>query len=188
MTKKLTAKAPVIAAITLGGVLLAAGVALAHGPADEHTGGPQAMFLKLDANGDGQITAEEFEAFRAARTQGIDADGDGFLSQQELVAMVDAARAERITERAGRRYEQLLARADANGDGKLSVEEFAGFREDRGKGPQLDPSGFPAGWDANGDGVVTYEEFQTALADMMAMRMERRGGEHGEHRGPDNHD
>jgi len=177
MTKKLTGKAPMIAAIALGGVLLAAGAAVARGP-----GGGEAMFQQLDANGDGQITALEFQAFRDARVEGIDADGDGFVSQDEMVAMVQAEQAKRMADRIAARYGQLVQHADTDGDGKLSVEEFAAARETRERGPRFDDSGLPVGWDLNGDGVVTQQEFQTALADMQARRFGMRG-EHGD-RGP----
>jgi hypothetical protein len=61
-------------------------------------------------------------------------------------------------ERAAKKAE-VFAKADANGDGSLTAEEFAGLvqlmHQERAQ------RGFAAA-DANGDGAVTAEEFQAA--------------------------
>ena len=72
-------------------------------------------FEVIDADGDGQISPQEFEARRQAQREArrkrvferVDADGDGFLSPKEFPS------------RAGR-----LAAMDANGDGIVDRDEM----------------------------------------------------------------
>ncbi len=82
-------------------------------------------FDALDANHDGQITADEvrasFQQKRAARWKKIDTDGDGRISKAEAQANAP---------RLAQRFDQL----DANGDGYLTPEELhAAFRHRRGQ-------------------------------------------------------
>jgi Ca2+-binding EF-hand superfamily protein len=80
-------------------------------------------FDALDANHDGQLTADEIRASfrqkRAERWKKIDTDGDGRISKAEAQANAP---------RLAARFDQL----DANGDGYLTPEELrAGFRHHR---------------------------------------------------------
>lgn len=82
-------------------------------------------FAKLDANGDGRITADELDAHLKQRLQRrlvrmryrmlarLDADGDGVISKREFTA------------RAMRRF----ARIDLNGDGRVVPEELRAARK-----------------------------------------------------------
>ena len=83
-----------------------------------------------------------------------------------MLAQIQARAADHVAER----FEKMLDRADANDDGRLSVEELAEMAE--GRRARLDETGFPRGWDADGDGVVSQEEFETA----METHKSRRGG------------
>lgn len=89
--------------------------------AAEHTAGAQSMFGKLDADGDGRVTAAEMDAAQsgaggsagpamssAEKIKTIDTDGDGALTAAEH-------------EKGSR---GMFTRMDTNGDGNLSAEEM----------------------------------------------------------------
>ena len=94
-----------------------------------------AALAKLDKNGDGQITLDEFRPPRPADApqpaangpkhphppilEALDTDGDGVISAAEL-ANASAS----------------LAKLDKNGDGKLTPDEFMGGPRSEGRGPR----------------------------------------------------
>lgn len=116
-------------------------------------------FAKVDSNKDGAITKEEADAFKTARRTEMrgrmfammDADKNGQISREEF----DAHRADGMGH--GRHMggmhgrhgsmSGLFARADANGDGKVTLAEATGKALER-----FDRV------DANKDGTVTPEE------------------------------
>lgn len=114
-------------------------------------------FSVADADGDGQLSQEEYRGLpaavradrerqraeaqrerRAGEFAAADADGDGRLSQEEFHAAPAARRAER--------QRRLFMRLDADGDGKLTASEFPS------------PATRLARLDANGDGQITRDE------------------------------
>lgn len=138
-----------------------------------------ALFARLDGNGDGVIDSAEFEARDPGR--GRHGRSRGFGPAGVPPMHVDRARG--ATDRAARRAEQeaeLFRQLDGDADGALSQAEFAGLREARrtlrkknafarldanGDG-LLDRDEFPprrlAGLDANGDGEISREEMRSA--------------------------
>lgn len=102
-----------------------------------------------DANGDGALTKAEFAAYRAQQFQRLDRDGDGYLTD------ADTQQLKRFASRMppGMEPGQMIARFDADGDGKVNEAEFA-----NGPTPAFDAV------DANGDGVATKAEFEAAAA------------------------
>lgn len=98
-----------------------------------------------DADSDGVVTFEEFQAFRVARALVNDADGDGVLTLEEFRPTLPE-RLPRMTH--GRAFERIdtdgddlivpaeleaaparaFEEADADGDGQLTAEELARFR------------------------------------------------------------
>lgn len=117
---------------------------------------PHGGLLRLDTNGDGQVSREEFQppAGRGGSRlfKRADADRDGNLTRDEMLASIDAS-----AERQGKRRESLpqmfdamdsdgngvvtsleaqnhaFVRLDANGDGFLSETEAKAMREKRGQ-------------------------------------------------------
>ncbi|WP_336068148.1 acid-shock protein [Nitratireductor rhodophyticola] len=114
-------------------------------------------FARLDANGDGSITIEEFSAVRLEGLKAADADGDGVLSETELQDMVT----ERIVERRAKRAAQRL---DIDGDGTVTIAEIESQQAKRF-----------ALMDANDDGKVDQREMRRGFRQMA----DRRGGHHG---------
>lgn len=94
---------------------------------------------KFDADGNGELSAEERAAFKKAREtkraemiKAYDTDGDGQLSKAERKAAMKAFRAKTLEE------------FDTDGDGKLSKEERTTAREtmrERGERPPFPPKG-----------------------------------------------
>lgn len=136
----------------------------------EFDAGRAAMFARMDADGNGQLTAEERRAGRHARggrhgrghLSGADANDDGNITRDEFLARpiahferLDAnndgviSADERPQRRARADGESRRARMDANGDGQISQSEFAA----------MGASMFER-LDANNDGRVTREEAQ----------------------------
>ena len=81
-------------------------------------------FEAIDANKDGQVTADEMRAFhekrRAEHMKKVDANGDGLISKAEA-----QANAPRLFEH----FDQL----DVNKDGQLSKQEMEAARGHHGK-------------------------------------------------------
>ncbi len=105
------------------------------------------------------VTASAAAVSAAARGAGgdrferMDINDDGIVTAAEM----DARQAE------------LIAGADANGDGGVSADEIRAYR--RAKREEWRAQNNP---DANGDGVVDRHEFQTA-ADKRFDRMDKDG-------------
>lgn len=107
-------------------LVLSGAVALAgpkHADRGEGGPGPRWGLERMDADGDGRITLDEFRQARAGRFDDLDADGDGVLSAEELAAR-GRQKAERLAER-------MLARLDEDDSGDVSQEEFLA-RAERG--------------------------------------------------------
>lgn len=152
------------------------------------------MFERADINGDGVITAGERDGVKAEMFATLDADANGFVTAEEFEAAHEARReamrarfAERRTDRAergdsearpdgdrrsqrggfGRRgggHHDPVERLDTNADGMVSQAEFMA-----GQGGQyLDKI------DANGDGDITRAEAEAAHEKMRERMKERR--------------
>lgn len=79
--------------------------------------GPQQVpFAELDANGDGEVTQAEMQAHGQARFDAADTNRDGHLDVAELEARAEG--------HAKRFVGVLMARADTNGDARLTLDEM----------------------------------------------------------------
>jgi Ca2+-binding EF-hand superfamily protein len=108
-------------------------------PALAHAEGRgERMFLRLDANADGQVTTDELTAAKTEMFTLADANADGLLNAEERAVMREAAR---------QRVAADGVSGDLDADGNLSLAEFTGFN------PLFDRA------DANSDGIITRAEF-----------------------------
>ena len=92
--------------------------------AAKERGGDRPAFSDLDTDGNGEVTLAEMEAFRAAKFAEIDTDGNGSLSAEELLAAREAD-----SDRAERRINRMIERADANDNGTIELDEMRGGGE-----------------------------------------------------------
>ncbi|MEK9656104.1 MAG: hypothetical protein VW202_10395 [Halieaceae bacterium] len=108
---------------------------------------PEKMVGKLDSDGDGLISFEEFQMpdkrRRGDRLAEADADGDGNISRAEMEAQMDS-HLEAMRARAEARFTQ----ADLNSDGFITTEERKQVAFEM--------------LDTNGDGYLAPEELAAA--------------------------
>ena len=118
-----------------------------------------AHIAEQDADGDGQLSVEESEVSSELFNQ-ADSDGDGFVTEAELLAMMQKVRPEAPPPQSEKgemgeppemmspedMVASIFEEQDADGDGALSLEESG-----------VDESMFSEA-DADGDGLVTEEE------------------------------
>lgn len=153
----------------LAGTVLA-GASFAQDTAPAGDAGPErpSPVLRLDADGDGQVTLQEAQtAMRANPLARADADGDGTVTRQEAVAMAATEASDRASDRAGAMFDRL----DEDGNGRIAVDDLPQPRGDRGDRVER----MFARADADGDGVLTAEE----IADMPDRPMRDGRGGHG---------
>ncbi len=110
-----------------------------QGGGSDRRGGAMRMMEAYDTDGDGRLTQGEVDRSRAARVKKFDKDGDGMLSIGEYEALWLDAMRERMVDQ--------FQEHDADGDGKVTVEEF-GKRYAR----------MIERMDRNGDGVLDEED------------------------------
>jgi len=159
-----------LAAIGLAALVSACGMAQAEGdqaasaPAGGH--GRGGFLMRADANNDGVVTRQEFDASRVAEFARLDASRDGQLSRDEM----RAGRHGRGRGgpdgggpggEGGHRFD--LTRFDANHDGAISRQEF-----------NTRPDGMFDRLDTNHDGVISAQEQQAAQQTMQQRIAERR--------------
>lgn len=153
----------------LSGAMLA--VALPALAADHGPGGRERpTFADFDANGDGEVTAGEIDAFREGRFAEIDTNGDGQVDRDEFLAHATA----RAEERAAAMFDRL----DSDGDGLLPRDLIA-LRAGPGADRILDRL------DADDSGGISEAEFDRARERREARRDSRGegGGTHRRHGG-----
>lgn len=99
----------------------------------------EGMFDRADANDDGSVTREEFVAARADQFTKFDRNSDGYVDSNDIPKRLAARR----QQNGG--ADILVGQFDADGDGKVSKEEFLNGptlifdRADADKNNVLDP-------------------------------------------------
>jgi len=107
-------------------------------------------FSNIDTDGDGFVSEEEFNAFRAARMAAraeagkpmkgaatapafsdLDSDGDGVLSEDELIAGRKAHRKAMNKQHGKGMKMPTFGDLDLDGDGCINAEEFARHQAER---------------------------------------------------------
>ena len=149
--------------IILGTLLVtSAGVATAHA----RQGGPGPMLSQADKDGDGAISRDEFRNSRAEHFARMDRNSDGYLDEADRRTDAKAAQADAETNadrpargmggkrmhkrmHKGMSHKAMLERLDADGDGRLSKDEFVD-----GAMPMFDKA------DADGNGVLDAGELE----------------------------
>ena len=165
-------------------------------PEDGHGGRHAGMLFQADANNDGVLTRQEFDAGHAAKFARMDANSDGSVSADEQRAahraMSEQMREHHGEDRAERREthwnqqdansdgavsreeflsrpNQAFDRMDANRDGNLSADERPQPRERGEHGQRGERHGGFHGGDANNDGALSRAEFDAHGASMFQM-------------------
>ncbi len=105
---------------TTSAALLLGGAAFAKGQGFGGRGMDRPSFSELDTDGDGNLSVAELQARATARFEEMDANGDGVISAEESVAGASA----KAGERAGMMFTRLLEWRDSDGDGALSQAEM----------------------------------------------------------------
>ncbi len=152
---------------------IAASWFISHAHADEKPAqdalDPSAMFAQLDANKDGQLTADEIPADKKRLFERLlriaDKNNDGKLNAEEFAAgLKPRERPPAVTAEPGApqqegrpRMERMFKRLDTNGDGKVTLDEVPEERKEMFK--RLLTRG-----DKDGDGALSEQEFMQAIA------------------------
>ena len=137
-----------IGTMAVAGAALLAATAYAAEGRGGHGGG---HWDKMDANGDGELSADEMDAKTAEFLSKADTDGNGSISKDEMKAFHEARRAERKEAR----------NPDKNGDGVVDRTEYLNAAQER-----FDKM------DKDGNGVISEDEQRQRRG-----RGHRRGGD-----------
>ncbi|MCX5206010.1 EF-hand domain-containing protein [Streptomyces sp. NBC_00237] len=95
-----------------------------------------------------------------------DADGDGQVSRQEFTATMEASvtTPEHFESAVMAIADAVMNAADTNTDGVLSRDEYTRMYEVLGVAPELSGPAFDR-LDLDGDGVISHDEYRTAIVD-----------------------
>lgn len=146
--------------------------------AADRTAMQQEMFRRIDQDGDGKVTKEEFTSGAPQGPRGadrpdfdrvfsqIDKNSDGAIDEAEHTGFLSA-----MSEMSPGRpsaadfAKNLFGKADADGDGKVTADEFRSSATNRTSESLLDKLFKES--DADGDGVISQAELESSLSKHM---------------------
>ncbi|MEI7732581.1 MAG: EF-hand domain-containing protein [Verrucomicrobiota bacterium] len=137
------------------------------------------LFMALDTNGDGVISAEEIKNAPAALLK-LDKNGDGQLTEDELRPNFARQEGERGRGGSSANVEEIVRRLmefDKNGDGKITKDELPERMQ-----------GLMERGDLNKDGVLTKDEIRKLAEAQAAGNRTVSGGESQRREGGKKHD
>lgn len=159
-------------------LLLAAMLALGNAAAEAGDEPARPAFKRLDRNGDGAVTFEEFVAASDGRLAGMDRNRDGNIGRDEFMAFHDAQEQRRVdrvfaaldTKRTGKLTAaqltgpeaQSLLRCDLDKDGAITKAEYLDCRR---RIAERWMQRIFAKYDRNGDGFIGRDERVASLRD-----------------------
>jgi Ca2+-binding EF-hand superfamily protein len=131
---------------------------------------PAKILKKMDSDRDGRVSADEFKGPQQLFSRG-DANGDGYLDKSELEsAAAKIGKTGGGDGKGGRNVQDMIRRADSDGDGKVTRDEWTGRPQmfdrmdkngdgvldggDFGEAPPAEP---PAGGPMDGEGSMESE-------------------------------
>ncbi|MFZ2654163.1 MAG: hypothetical protein WAX69_04560 [Victivallales bacterium] len=140
-----------LASLSAAAVLAGASCLLADDAPKADAPSAPNTFKKIDKNGDGKVTTEEYKAYWIDIFGVIDLDKDGKISEAEMKARAD----KRVSE------------IDKNKDGGLTKDEFITLPKTEGKAPEKPGAGVTrfAQADVNADGSITLQEYYFIMND-----------------------
>lgn len=86
------------------------------------------MMHMIDANKDGKVSKDEWIAYQTRLFMALDKNGDGFLDVEEFYGNPKAVDFATGGYAHALETKQMFGRIDANGDGKVSREEYLNFQ------------------------------------------------------------
>jgi hypothetical protein len=124
-------------------------------PAEGPRGGHERMGMRLDKDGDGKITVDEFVAMSAERAkmrfERADADKDGKVTEAEMNTVRSAMASRPAGDDRARPEVPKFADLDTNKDGVILLDEYTAAL--KGKAVERAKE-----MDKNGDGILSKDE------------------------------
>lgn len=125
-----SASALIVGLLLISGPVLAQDMVLYATPGYLEGLRTKEMMHSIDANHDGKVSREEWVAYQERVFVALDKDKDGFLEPAEFFRSASANVIPFATAgySHGLMTEQMFGKIDANGDGKVSKEEFVSYQ------------------------------------------------------------